>query len=106
MKEHNCATPEEPQAQAISFVVRIWRQMGPADPECRGWVEHVQSGQRTFFLGLDRLLPVIAAYVGTPIRQRKWWRNSLRRWRARLARYLAWGGEREGGERPERMGRG
>lgn len=105
MKEHNRATPEEPEAQAISFVVRIWKQMEPADPECRGWVQHVQSGQRTFFLGLDRLLSVIAAYVGIPIRRRKWGRNGLKRWRARLARYLAWGGEIEGGERPESIGR-
>jgi hypothetical protein len=106
MKEQKCTTPEEPETQAYSFVVRIWRQMGPADPECRGWVEHVQSGQRTFFLGLDRLLPIIATHVGIPIRQRKWWRSGLIRWQARLARYLPWGGEKEGGERPESMGRG
>lgn len=103
MREQECATPEEPEAQAVSFVVRIWRQMGPADPECRGWIEHVQSGQRTFFLGLDRLLPIISAYVGVPVRQRKRWRNGLRRGRAHLAKYLAWGGKRGGGDRPESM---
>jgi hypothetical protein len=74
MKEHNAVpwttndvTSEETEAQPISFVVRIWKQLGPADPECRGWIEHVQSGQRTFFLGLDQLLSIIAAYVGIPI---------------------------------------
>jgi len=82
-------TPEEPEAQAISFVVRIWKQIGLADPECRGWVEHVQSGQRTFFLGLDQLLSVIAAHIGIPVRRGGWWRNGLRRWRARLAGYFA-----------------
>ncbi len=91
MKEHNTVsriadgvTSEEPEVQAISFVVRIWKQRGPADPECRGWVEHVQSGQRTFFLGLDRLLSIIAAYVGVPIRRGGWWRNRLMRWHARV----------------------
>jgi hypothetical protein len=105
MKEQKRTTPEEPEAQAFSFVVRIWRQMGPADPECRGWVEHVQSGQRTSFLGLDRLLPIIAGYVGIPIRQRKWWQEGLIRWRARLASYMPWGGETGDGARPGKMGR-
>jgi hypothetical protein len=113
MKEHNAVsriadgvTAEEPKAQAISFVVRIWKQIGLADPECRGWVEHVQSGQRTLFLGLDQLLSIIAAYVGIPIRRGGWWRNRLRRWRARLAEYFVRGEEIEGGERPESNGRG
>jgi len=100
MKEHNAVsqiadgvTPEEPWAQAISFVVRIWKQLGPADPECRGWIEHVESGQRTFFLGLDQLLSIIAAYVGIPIRRGGWWRNCLMRWRACVAGWFAWGDE-------------
>lgn len=82
VKEHSCVTPEEPEAQATSFVVRIWKQIGLVNPECRGWVEHVQSGQRTFFLGLDQLLSIIAAYVGIPIRRGGRWRNRLMRWRA------------------------
>jgi hypothetical protein len=108
VKEHSAVsriaddvTPEEPGAQAISFVVRIWKQTGPTDRECRGWVEHVQSGQRTFFLGLDHLLSVIAAYVGIPIRRGGWWRNHLMRWWARLAGYFAPGEETEGRGRPE-----
>lgn len=113
MKEHNAVsriandvTSEETETQAISFVVRIWKQIGPADPECRGWVEHVQSGQRTFFLGLDQLLSIIAAYVSIPIRRRGWWRNRLMRWRARLAGYFAREEEIEGGERPKSTGSG
>jgi len=101
MKEHNAIsriadgiTPEESEAQAISFVVRIWKQIGLADPECRGWVEHVQSGQRSFFLGLDQLLSIIAAYVSIPIRRRGWWQNHLMQWRARVAGWFTWGEER------------
>lgn len=95
VKEHsavsrlaNRVTSEEPGAQAISFVVRIWRQTEPAVSEYRGWVEHVQSGQRTSFLGLDQLSSVIAAHIGIPIRQGVGWRNRLTRWRARVAAYL------------------
>jgi hypothetical protein len=98
MKEHNAisriadgVTPEESEAQAISFVVRIWKQIGLADPECQGWVEHVQSGQRTFFLGLEQLLSIIAAYVGIPIRRGGSWRNGLMRWRARVAGWFTRG---------------
>jgi hypothetical protein len=88
------AIPEELRAQAISFVVRIWKQTEPADPECRGWVEHVQSGQRSFFLGLDQLLSIIAAYVGIPIRRRGWWQNHLMHWRARVAGWFVSGEEK------------
>ena len=85
--------PEEPGAQAISFVVRIWKQAGPADPEYRGWVEHVQSGQRTSFLGLDKLSSVIAAHIGVPIRRKGWWQNRLLHWRARVAGWFTRGEE-------------
>jgi hypothetical protein len=105
VKEHSAVSPitdrvipEELRAQAISFVVRIWKQTGPAEPECRGWVEHVQSGQRTLFLGLDQLLSIIAAYVGIPIRRGGGWWNRLMRWRARVAGHFVQGEEVEGGE--------
>ena len=94
VKEHSCVTPEEPEAQAVSFVVRIWKQTGPAGRECRGWVEHVQSGKRAFFLGLDQLQSVIAAYVGIPIRRGGCWRNGLMRWRARIAGWFSRGEEK------------
>lgn len=81
--------PEDAELEAASFVVRIWKQGESTGPECRGWVEHVQSGQRTLFLGLDRLLLIIARYVGVPIQQRGWWRSWLARWRARLGGYFA-----------------
>lgn len=105
MKEYSAVSritdrvaPGEPGPQAISFVVRIWKHTGPADPEYRGWVEHVQSGQRTSFLGLDQLSSVIAAYMGIPIRRGPGWRNGLMRWRARLAGYFTRGEDGERGE--------
>jgi len=108
VKEHSAvsritdyAASEESGTEAISFIVRIWKQTGSTDPEYRGWVEHVQSGQRTSFLGLDRLPSAIAAYMGIPIRRGEWWRNRLTRWWTRLAGYFARVEEIEGGERPE-----
>ena len=76
---------EEAGAQAVSFVVRIWIPEEKADAECRGWVEHVQSGERTFFLGLDHLSSTIAAHIGLRSRRGAWWRNGLKRWHARFA---------------------
>jgi hypothetical protein len=85
--------PEEIGAQAISFVIRIWRERGPAGPEYRGWIEHVQSGQRTSFLGLNRLPSVIASHIGTGTRSRGWLRHQLRRWRTRMTAWFARGEE-------------
>jgi hypothetical protein len=86
--------PSEEEAEAVSFIVRIWKHTRPTGPECRGWVEHVQSGQRTFFLGLDELTSVIATHVGVPVRRGGWWRTRLVRWRARVAGCLAQGEEK------------
>lgn len=87
------APSEEAEAEAFSFIVRIWKQTRPTGPECRGWVEHVQSGQRTFFLGLDELSSVIATHIGVPARRGGWWRTRLMRWRARAAGRFARGEE-------------
>jgi hypothetical protein len=79
------ATLEEPVAQAISFVVRIWKQEGTTNPDCRGWVEHVQSGQRTFFLGVDQLTSIISEHIGVtvPTSWRNKWQKRLVRWQMR-----------------------
>ena len=80
------APSEGAGAQAVSFIVRIWRQR--ADPNCRGWVEHVQSGERTAFLGLDRLCAIIAAHLGLPTGRAGVWRNGLKRgWACLMGRY-------------------
>ncbi len=52
--------------QVFSFVVRIKKQVTPAATDYRGWVEYVQSGEKTYFLGLDQLLPIIAKHVTSP----------------------------------------
>jgi hypothetical protein len=88
------APAEEAEAEAFSFIVRVWKHTRPTGPECRGWVEHVQSGQRTFFLGLDQVLSIIAAHIGVPQQRGGWWRKCLMRWRDRT---MGWLGRGKGG---------
>jgi len=55
------------EAEAHSFVMRIWKESrdNPDDPvEWRGWIEHVQSEQRHYFRNLREIPQIVAAYVG------------------------------------------
>ena len=45
------------QAQRESFVVRIWRE--PGQPEWKGWVQHVRSGDSAALNNLDELITFI-----------------------------------------------
>jgi hypothetical protein len=72
------------EAEAHSFVLRIWRE-NRADPtapaEWRGWLDHVQSGARTYFRDLEEISKVISQHLEPqadvndhlfmPIQQRK-----------------------------------
>mgnify|MGYP006306690153 CR=1 FL=1 len=95
MNEQNTASrsanhaAEQPAAQALSFVVRIWRQDGPSDCECRGWLEHVQSGRRTPFSGLDQLRYLIADAVGSPVYRSRSWSERLKRWRTFVTKWIS-----------------
>ena len=55
------------EADAHSFVVRIWQE-NREDPngqvEWRGWIEHVQSGQRHYFRDLKDLPQLVGGYIG------------------------------------------
>jgi hypothetical protein len=55
------------EAEAHSFVMRIWQENrdDPDDPvEWRGWIEHVQSGQRHYFKELTEIPAIVAGYIG------------------------------------------
>lgn len=91
----NHIAAEQPAAQALSFVVRIWRQDEPSDCECRGWIEHVQTGRRTPFSGLDQLRYLIADAVGAPGYRGRSWGGRLRRWRTFVAEWFSDEQERE-----------
>ena len=64
------------------FIVRVWCEGGDANnavSEWRGSIEHVQSGQRTFFRHLEAIIEFIKPYlenIGIDAQQRFWERIS------------------------------
>lgn len=45
-----------------SFVIRMWlepREMERTDPEWRGRIEHVQSGERAYFRDLNKMVEFV-----------------------------------------------
>jgi len=55
------------EAEAHSFIMRIWREKknNSREPaEWRGWIEHVQSEQRHYFRDLFEIPHIVTAYVG------------------------------------------
>lgn len=64
------------------FIVRVWCERGDGDAvvtEWRGSVEHIQSGQRTFFRHLDAVLDFVRPHlegIGIDAQQRFWERLS------------------------------
>jgi len=54
------------ELEAHSFLVRLWQehQGAPAiQPEWRGWVEHVQSGERHYFRDAETLGQAFQNYI-------------------------------------------
>jgi len=54
------------EAEAHSFVMRIWRENrdDPDSPaEWRGWLEHVQSTQRHYFRSVSDIPQIVSAYI-------------------------------------------
>ena len=50
------------QPKYVSFFIRIWeepREMEDENPEWRGSVENVQTGQKNYFKGMDNLVGLI-----------------------------------------------
>lgn len=64
------------------FIVRVWCEGGDANSavsEWRGSIEHVQSGQRTFFRHLEAIVEFMKPYlenIGIDAQQRFWERIS------------------------------
>ncbi|MGC8874176.1 MAG: hypothetical protein ACP5SI_06980 [Chloroflexia bacterium] len=73
------------EEQVVSFLVRIWREPGSRGWECRGWVQHIQTGTRSYFHGLPGLSKILAAYLGVasgkhPNRDRRRLRDRIAAW--------------------------
>lgn len=55
------------EEQGGSFIVRVWlepREIEGASPEWRGKIEHVQSGDCTYFRDLDKMVEFITNHLG------------------------------------------
>jgi hypothetical protein len=53
------------EANTQVFILRFWlepREIEGAEPEWRGVVEHVQSGERRYFQNLEVMLSFISKY--------------------------------------------
>jgi hypothetical protein len=59
------------ESESHSFVLRLWQEHGtPADAshsthpaETRGWVEHVQTGERYYFRDLSEIKSIITTIL-------------------------------------------
>lgn len=54
------------EQESHSFVVRLWREyqaQSDGDLVWRGWVEHVQSGERYYFQNMKDLHTAVSHYI-------------------------------------------
>jgi hypothetical protein len=52
------------EKEAHSFVIRMWREnQQEGAGEWRGWIEHTQSRQRTYFRKTAEISPIVSRYL-------------------------------------------
>ncbi|GAB4276373.1 MAG: hypothetical protein Kow0080_26630 [Candidatus Promineifilaceae bacterium] len=52
------------EKEAHSFVIRMWREnQQDGTGEWRGWIEHTQSQQRTYFRKASEISPIVSRYL-------------------------------------------
>jgi len=67
VEDEHLGTMSQFEAEAHSFIVRLWRENGVAVSEAPGWrgrVEHVQSGRYQYFARLDDLPGILHEQTG------------------------------------------
>lgn len=66
---------------SLVFILRLWREpreIEGADPEWRGVIEHLKTGERRYWTGFDDMLDFLSFYAPiTDKRSRRW---SWTRW--------------------------
>lgn len=79
VRENRNAPVQEPDTDLIaaieeethSFVIRLWsepRAEVRSNAEWRGWVQHVQNGERRYFRDLAEIGHIVASHLGgTPL---------------------------------------
>lgn len=56
------------------FILRFWleqREIEGAEPEWRGVIENVGSGERVYFINLDQVQAYLISYLETTVRVNK-----------------------------------
>ena len=54
------------ESESHSFVMRLWQEHADdaeTDAEWRGWVEHVQSGQRFYFRDFSDIKQIVSNFL-------------------------------------------
>ncbi len=56
------------EQEAHSFLIRLWHEhhLTQESSEWRGWIDHVQSGQRHYFQDTAAIGPIIGHYLSQP----------------------------------------
>ncbi|GAB4448878.1 MAG: hypothetical protein Kow00120_19050 [Anaerolineae bacterium] len=71
------------EEHAHSFVLRLWLEPSVGRPEWRGWIRHVQTGEKLFFRDPKTILPFLLRFLEAvssqtepqPERLRELWRS-------------------------------
>lgn len=78
------------EEHAHSFVLRFWLEPGVDHAEWRGWVRHVQTGEKLYFRDLNKILPFLSRFLDAVSLQAEPQPESLRElWRSLSERLLA-----------------
>jgi hypothetical protein len=54
------------EQEAHSFLIRVWHENRPSETEMgewRGWIDHVQSGQRHYFRDTREISSIVGQYL-------------------------------------------
>ncbi len=54
--------PSAEMTRTVTFVVRFWREWSGGEARWRGRIEHVESGQRADFLGVEGLVAFLERF--------------------------------------------
>jgi hypothetical protein len=55
-------TRSSPETPINTFVIRFWRDWSAAGPRWHGWIDHVQSGERTAFRDLEGMVGFLRCF--------------------------------------------
>jgi hypothetical protein len=63
--DDNAGTMALFEQEAHSFVIRMWRERHESKADWRGWIQHVQSGNKYYFRDETTFCDVMSTYLST-----------------------------------------